>query len=117
MKKTGVLGFVIISGLFYSYYSSANKVNASAKPALVTYDYNIAPLVATYCAPCHFPDKRGNKKALNTYISVSSQADEILRRIQLNPANRGFMPKKNPKLSENTIAVFKQWKADGLLAK
>ena len=117
MKKAGVLSFVVITGIFFSYVSSAYKAPVSAKPALVTYEFDIAPLVAAYCAPCHFPGKRSNKNALNTYNSVSSQADEILRRIQLNPGKRGFMPKKNPRLSENTIAVFKQWKADGLLAK
>jgi hypothetical protein len=33
----------------------------------------------------------------------------------LNPGERGFMPfKKTAKLSDSTIAVFKQWKEDGL---
>jgi hypothetical protein len=41
----------------------------------------------------------------------------MLTRINLNPGDRGFMPFKHPKLSDNTINVFAQWKKDGLLEK
>jgi hypothetical protein len=64
-----------------------------------------------------FPDKGGNKKPLDSYTAVSSTADEILRRIQLAPTDRGFMPNRKPKLSDSTINVIKQWKADGLTEK
>ena len=40
----------------------------------------------------------------------------MIRRIELNPTDKGFMPfRKTEKLSDSTIAVFKQWKADGML--
>jgi hypothetical protein len=54
---------------------------------------------------------------LNTYTAVSSSIDDIVTRIQLHPGEKGFMPFKRARLSDSTINVFKQWKADGLLEK
>ena len=116
MKKTVVLSSVIITVIAFSYCSPAKKAVAS-KPVLVTYEANMVPLLATNCTPCHFPDKGGRKKPLDTYNAVIAQVDDALRRIQLNPTGRGFMPDRHPKLSDSTISVFKKWKADGLLAK
>jgi hypothetical protein len=69
------------------------------------------------CAPCHIPPG-GNKTPFNTYASVKANIDEIIKRIELNPTDRGFMPfKKTEKLDSATINVFKQWKADGMIEK
>jgi hypothetical protein len=49
---------------------------------------------------------------------VAQDIDEIIRRIELNPTDKGFMPfKKTAKLNDSTINVFKKWKADGMLEK
>jgi hypothetical protein len=74
--------------------------------------------VVANCSPCHIPAKGGNKKPYDNFANVKTDIDEIIRRIELEPSARGFMPfRKNAKLSDSTIAVFKQWKADGLLEK
>ncbi|MCW3088486.1 MAG: cytochrome c [Sediminibacterium sp.] len=115
MKKTLVLSSLVVVALAFSYCSSSRK--AATTKHVITYEANVAPIVMANCAPCHFPDKGGKKKALDNYNGVTAQVDEVLRRIQLNPTDRGFMPDRHPKLADSTIAVFKQWKADGLLAR
>ena len=117
MKKNAVITLVISSVMVFSYCSSAlNAASPNVAPK-VNYKADIAVLLQAKCTPCHFPDKGGRKKRLDTYASVSGQITEILRRIQLNPKKRGFMPDKRAKLSDSTIAVFKQWQTDGLLEK
>ena len=44
--------------------------------------------------------------------------DEMIRRIELNPGEKGFMPfKKKEKLSDSTVNVFKKWRDQGLAEK
>lgn len=105
--------------LVFSYCSSSKKATASkmetSKPS---YENNIQTIIVGNCSPCHIPEKGGKKKPYITYASVKEDIDEIIRRIELNPHERGFMPfKKTEKLSDSTIAVFKQWKDNGLLEK
>jgi hypothetical protein len=69
------------------------------------------------CTPCHIPSKGGNKKPYDVYANVKTDIDEMIRRIELNPTDKGFMPFKKAKLHDSTIAVFKKWRADGLLEK
>jgi cytochrome c553 len=119
MKKISVIALVLLAAIVFSYCSSTKKATASAPPVVmkINYQANVASIVQANCTPCHFPDKGGNKKPLDSYASVSSQIDDLLRRVQLNPTDRGFMPNRHPKLSDSTINVLKQWKADGLLEK
>jgi hypothetical protein len=68
------------------------------------------------CVPCHIPAKGGRKKAFDSYASVKTDIDEMIKRIELNPTDKGFMPfKKNEKLSDSVVTVFKKWRDDGLL--
>jgi len=83
----------------------------------MTYASNLEPVIAANCTPCHIPAKGGNKRPYDNYANVKTDIDEIIRRIELNPTDRGFMPFKHAKLSDSTINVFKQWKADGLMEK
>lgn len=96
---------------------NAGKKATAKAPAKITYEGNVQTVVATYCSPCHIPAKGGKKKDYTTAAAVKGDIDDIIRRIELNPGDRGFMPFKNPKLSDSTIAIFKQWKADGFLDK
>jgi hypothetical protein len=116
MKKLYVLGTLIAGALVFSYCSSTKKAAAVPIPK-ISYQANIAPLLEANCAPCHFPNKGGNKKALDSYATTVAQYDDLLRRISLNPTDRGFMPNRKPKLSDSTINVIKQWKLDGMLEK
>lgn len=119
MKSYSVLFLLIVTALVFSYCSSSKKATASkmetAKPS---YENSIQTLIVGNCSPCHIPEKGGKKKAYITYASVKEDIDEIIRRIELNPHEKGFMPfKETEKLSDSTIAVFKQWKDNGLLEK
>jgi hypothetical protein len=111
MKKIATLAIFATALICFSNCHSSKK--ATASKAHVTYEANIRPLVEANCAPCHFPDKNGMKKPLNSYTAVRDNIDSMLWRIQLNPTDKGFMPFKHPKLSDSTITVFKQWKDNG----
>ena len=112
MKKLAL--FLLMSGsvVLFQYCSSTKKARKDTPK--VTYTANVAPLITANCSPCHIPP-RGNKEPLHTYEAAKKNIDESIRRIQLNPTDKGFMPFKHPKLSDSTIQVFVQWKADGLL--
>jgi cytochrome c553 len=131
MKKILVTMFVVGAVTLFTYCSSTKTATSSADAAKTTtatvtkpvvkktnYQDNVMSIIEANCAPCHFPSKGGNKKALDSYTAVSGQVDEILRRIQLAPTERGFMPNRKPnKLSDADINAIKQWKADGLTEK
>lgn len=114
MKKWFLLSGIIIAAIVLSNCSSSKKTTADVSKA--TYAANVSTVIMNYCAPCHVPAKGGNKKPYDNFTNVKTDIDEILRRIQLNPGDRGFMPfKKTARLSDSTIAVFKKWKDDGML--
>jgi hypothetical protein len=113
MKKVILFSLVAVGGIF-QFCSTAKK--AQAPVAKVTYTADVQPLIQNSCSPCHIPPK-GNKEALNTYDAAKAHIDESIKRIQLNPGDKGFMPFKHPKLSDSTINVFVKWKEDGLLEK
>ena len=115
MKKHLLIVLVSTSILIFSNCSGSKKVATVAPKS--TYETNIQTLVMNNCTPCHIPAKGGNKKAYDNFANVKSDIDEIIRRVELNPGDKGFMPFKHPKLSDSTIMVFKQWKADGMLEK
>jgi uncharacterized membrane protein len=125
MKKYFIITTFIAGIIFLTNCNPAKKTAASAPPpppvempavAKSTYKNTISILIADKCSPCHIPAKGGFKKAYDNYANVKADIDEIIERIQLDPADKGFMPfKKTAKLSDSTIAVFKQWKTDGML--
>jgi mono/diheme cytochrome c family protein len=124
MKKIYAGLFLLGAAVAFTYCSSSKKSTGTAAttpaaPAkqLVNYQANVMSIIQTNCAPCHFPDKGGNKKALDSYASVKANVDEIIRRIELQPTDRGFMPNRKPKLADADINTIKQWKADGLTEK
>lgn len=114
MKKIRLLFILGICSLFLAYCSSSKK--AAQKTPKTTYLNDLSVVISSNCAPCHIPSKGGNKKAYDNYANVKSDIDEMIRRIELNPTERGFMPfKKTEKLPDDVVAVFKKWKADGML--
>jgi uncharacterized membrane protein len=121
MKKLFLLSTLVVAVFVLSNCGSSKKATASkdattAVPAKTTFDANMQTLIMAYCSPCHIPAKGGNKKPYDNYANTKADIDEIIRRIELNPGERGFMPfKKQAKLNDSTIAAFKQWKTDGLL--
>ena len=75
------------------------------------------PLLKLKCSPCHLRSKGGKKTNFENYIAAKKYAAVMLKRVQLNPKQKDFMPSKNEKLKEEEIAVFKKWIEDGLLEK
>lgn len=114
MRKVFISAIVLVLIFLFSYCSSSKK---AANTAVVTYDVSILSVISDKCSPCHIPDKGGKIKPLNTYEAARAEIDDIIRRISLNPGEKGFMPFKHDKLSDSTIALFKQWKDDGLREK
>ena len=119
MKRYYVLFTLVAVAVVFSYCNSSKKaMSAKTEVPKLSYENGIQTLVVGNCSPCHIPEKGGRKKAYDTFETVKADIDEIIRRMELNPHERGFMPfKKEAKLSDSTIAVFKQWKESGLLEK
>lgn len=115
MKKVTFTTLVLLSGaLLFSYCGASRKAaDTSAKKPTVTYSAQLMPLIESKCSPCHIPAKGGNKEALDNVASVRAHIDDIIRRIQLDPSDPKFMPKKKAPLSKEEIAMFKKWKEEG----
>lgn len=111
MKYT--ISLCLIAGvLVFSYCNTPKKLEAPK--AVVTYEKDIQPIFAANCAPCHFPEQKGKKSPLDNYDGIAGQIDDIIRRIELQPGDKGYMPMKKPRLSDSAIMVIKTWKAEGL---
>ncbi len=113
MKKLIILSSLSVLALVLVNCSGSRKLSKVPK---LNYETNLKEVVMSSCSPCHIPAKGGNKKAYDNYTNVKMDIDEIIRRIELNPGEKGFMPfRKTTRLSDSTIALFKKWKADGAL--
>jgi len=119
MKKflipVGVIGFsvIVFAGCHSKKKAMTETANTATNPSAVSYSVNMKSIVADNCSPCHIPAKGGNKKALDNYDGLKSSIDDAIRRIELNPGDKGFMPAMHAKLSDSTIAIFKQWRDAG----
>jgi hypothetical protein len=121
MKKFLIpVGVISLSVIVFASCHSKKKAmaeptanTAAPNPSAVSYAVNMKSIVADHCSPCHIPAKGGNKKALDNYDGLKSSIDDAIRRIELNPTDKGFMPFMHAKLSDSTIAVFKQWRDAG----
>lgn len=115
MKKYFTIAVTAITAFVFSNCHTAKKATTMEVPK-ATYATDVSAVIMSNCSPCHIPAKNGFKKPYDNYANVKADIDEIIRRIELNPGDRGFMPfKKTAKLSDSTIAVFKKWKDDGML--
>jgi len=107
------LSVIVLAACHHKKPQTEPTANAATNPSAVSYAVNMKSIVADHCSPCHIPAKGGNKKALDNYDGLKSSIDDAIRRIELNPGDKGFMPAMHPKLSDSTIAVFKQWRDAG----
>ena len=114
MKKIIFALPVLAVSLIFMNCHSSRKATASA-PAASSFQKDLLPVIQQNCSPCHIPDKGGNKKAYDNFANVHSDIDEMIRRIELHPGERGFMPFRRQRLEDSTIMVFKKWKQDGLI--
>jgi len=115
MKKYLALAAMISGIVFLSNCKTSKKTTTEPVVVKTSYQTDVQNLVTTHCSPCHIPSKGGRIKALDTYDALKANIDDVIRRIELNPTDKGFRPFKHPKLSDSTIAVFRKWRDDGLL--
>lgn len=115
MKKLIILSSLAAAALVLANCSGSRKL---AKIPKLNFESDLKAVIMSECAPCHIPSKGGNKKAYDNYVNVRTDIDEMIRRIEMNPGEKGFMPfRKTTKLSDSTIALFKKWRADGVMEK
>ncbi len=110
MKKLVLFGLVAL-GAGFQFCTSTKKAAETTK---VSYAKNVHPIIQASCAPCHIAGQ-GKAKALNNFEAAKVEVDDMIVRMKKNPDEKGFMPLRHPKLPDATIAVFEQWKADGLV--
>ena len=115
MRKLATAVTLLATVMLFQFCNHSKHIAASA-PVAVTYQHDVLPVIQTSCGPCHIAGQ-GNKKSLDNYISAKEFADDMLKRIQMKPEERGFMPMRHPKLSDTAITAFVDWKKDGLLEK
>ena len=109
MRKT-ILLLIILSAITLQFCSTSKKAMAAKVPQL-TWRFDISPIIAVHCSPCHFPTT-GKKLPLDSYEALTKNIDEVLYRVQLSHSDPKFMPFKEKKepLSDSLIQVIKLWK-------
>jgi hypothetical protein len=112
MKKVLIPVLFLATIVVFEFCSGSKKAQKAASAPAVTYANHVQNVVASSCSPCHVGAGAKQKK-LDTYDAVKGNIDDIARRIQLNPTDKGFMPFKHPKLPDSTIQVFVAWRAAG----
>ncbi|HNU89191.1 MAG TPA: hypothetical protein PKJ94_12905 [Ferruginibacter sp.] len=118
MKHLFAAATLVILIVFVSCAKKTNPSSATTeapKPKATSYTVEVLPLLQAKCSPCHFPSKGGNKANFESFASASKFGAAMLDRIQKNPGERGFMPMRNPKLSETEIATVKKWVDGGMV--
>lgn len=79
----------------------------------VTFDAKIKPIINSNCGGCHLPV--GSSLDFTDYNRAKGNINTIINRIKRPQGSSGFMPRNGTALSAADIALFEQWKADGLV--
>ncbi len=117
MKKFFFISFTVFAFIACSKKTTSPSSGAGPTPdkakAETMYASEIKPVLELKCSPCHFPDKGGNKAALDNFDAASKIIEDVIRRVQLDPSAPGYMPFKGKKdaLTAAEIASLKSWKA------
>lgn len=104
--------------------SSTNWAADPVKPLKVSYYRDIWPIVRRECQGCHQPAKKLGGLSLTTHAGllkggkagrgfVAGKPNESVLIDSLLGTNMSRMPKGADKLSDEQIALFKQWIAEG----
>ncbi len=112
MKSTAAVCILFLTFIAIS-CAKKNSPSKSVAAKPTTYAMDVKSIVQSKCTPCHIPADGGKKTAFDSYVAVRNNLDSIIRRIQLAPHEKGFMPAKKEALPAAEIAVFKKWQADG----
>lgn len=108
MKKFLLPVLFLATLVTFQFCSSSKKAQKAPK---ITYSNKVQSLIAGSCSPCHVGNARSGH--LDSYDSAKVHVDEIVRRIQLNPTDKGFMPARRSKLADSTIQFLIAWKEAG----
>jgi hypothetical protein len=108
MKKILVPVLFLVTLVVFQFCSSSKKAQKAPR---ITYSNKVQSVIAGNCSPCHVGNARSGH--LDSYDSARVHIDEIVRRIQLNPTDKGFMPARRQKLPDSTIQFFVAWKEAG----
>ena len=112
MKKLFLFILFLATIVVFEFCSGSKKAQKTAP--VVSYATNVQPVVMANCSPCHVGSNAKQKK-LDSYDAVKNNISEIVRRVQLNPGDKDFMPMRHPKLPDSTIQVLLKWRNDGLM--
>jgi len=112
MKRFSLMAATLACIVLFAYCSGSKKASAKPPAPAFTYAGHIQQIMTEKCSPCHITGK-GNKLPMDKYETVKANIDDVIRRIELHPGERGYMPFKRPRLSDTTINMIKTWKADG----
>ncbi|MBK6938197.1 MAG: hypothetical protein IPH18_15995 [Chitinophagaceae bacterium] len=114
MNKFVIIAVLLSVSFILVYCNPAKK--AAKATVKSTYANDVSSLMMSNCSPCHIPANGGKKKPYDSYTNVKADIDEIIKRIGMNPGEKGFMPmRRTTRLSDSVIAVFKKWKEDGMV--
>lgn len=116
MKTNGqILASLLLLAVSVTMQNCKPQQNIAATENLVSYEIDIKPLMVRSCTPCHFPEN-GKKKMLDTHDKVVSDIAEIIKRIELQPEEKGYMPFKSKRqaFSAEEVALLKTWVDQGM---
>ncbi len=77
---------------------------------LVSYQNDIAPIIAGNCSGCHQGGAQSGGVSMNNYAEFSSKVDRVVVMIS---KTTGFMPKGGQKLPAAKIELINTWKNQG----
>lgn len=114
MEKMFFVLFAVLTFIACSHkvITSTTSSPVPSKPdANAMYISDIKPVIEVKCSPCHLPDKGGFKASFANFDSASKRINEMIRRVQLNPSEPGYMPFKSKRetLTAAELASFKAW--------
>ncbi len=109
-----------LSELDRRFLLSWKKKLPSLKKNVVSYVNDVKPLLATYCAECHNPDKAKDGYDVTTFAAllrsgkkgamvVPSKPDESRLMLTLHGTGKPMPPKKSPQPTAEEIAKFSAW--------
>ncbi len=115
MKKILFITLGFFSIVILQNCSSSKKTGKSMKPAVVSFEKDIMPILQASCTPCHFPPG-GKKEPLNSYDAVKNHFTDMIIRVKLPQTDNKFMPwkSKKPALSDSLIKVLEQWEKQSM---
>lgn len=82
-------------------------------PDVISFTEKIEPLILNNCATSGCHAAGFTSPALTNHSQISSNANDILFRIQQDPTSSQLMPSGGPKLADSLIQQFKCWVNQG----